>query len=133
MRFAFYFITVFVIYSVAFGDIIKNGSLQAQSDGANVILQWTTEDESNVARFEVERRTGTDGSFLSIATIDIKGPSQYEFVDYSVFRKSSTIYQYRLKIVFKVNDSPVYAGPVTVSHTVSSVRRTWGSIKAMFR
>ena len=133
MRLLIYlFVGVFVC-SVALGDIIKNGSLKANSDGANVILEWTTEDESNVTRFEVERRMGTDENFLSIASMDAKGASVYQFVDYSVFRKSLTIYQYRIKIVFTGNGGSTYVGPVTVSHTVSGVRRTWGSIKAMFR
>jgi len=31
------------------------------------------------------------------------------------------------------NTPATYVGPLTVAHTVSGVRRTWGSIKAMFR
>ncbi len=124
---------ILLLQGVVFADIIKSNSLRASSDGANVILQWVTADETNVARFDVERRTGTEGSFVAIASIDPKGPSSYEFVDYSVFRKSATVYQYRVKVVFLDGSAPIYSGPVSVSHTVSGVRRTWGSIKAMFR
>lgn len=123
----FFCATTFVV-----AEIIQSNSFQASSDGANVVLRWVTQDETNVQRFEIERQTGVDGGFAIIGTIVSKGPSAYEFTDFSALRKSVTIYQYRIKIVFS-NGSFAYAGPITVSHTVSGVRRTWGSIKAMFR
>ena len=128
-----FFLGTFLITALAVADIIPSGSFQASSDGANVILHWITQDETNVQQFEVERRTGVDGSFTLVATINAKGPSSYEFIDYSALRKSTTVYQYRIKIVFSNGALSSYVGPITVSHTVSGVRRTWGSIKAMFR
>ena len=131
-------LTCFVLLSAAFSvlasaEVIKSGSFQASSDGINVTLHWYTEDETNVVRFEVERRSGTEGEFTSIGTVDPKGSSLYEYVDNSAFRKIVSLYQYRIKIVSS-NGAPVtYSTIVTVNHTVSGVRRTWGSIKAMFR
>ena len=131
-------LTCFVLLSavcivLAFAEIIKSGSFQASSDGINVTLHWYTEDESNVARFEMERRSGTEGEFASIGTVDPKGSSLYEFVDNSAFRKIVSLYQYRIKIVSSNGTPATYSTIVTVNHTVSGVRRTWGSIKAMFR
>jgi len=119
--------------AIALSEIIKSGSFQATSDGINVTLHWITEDETNVARFEIERRAGTEGNFMSIGSADPKGPSLYEFIDYSSLLKTVTVYQYRIKIVFSNGANPIYTPPLTVAHTVSGVRRTWGSIKAMFR
>ena len=133
MRFLILIVSTLCISIFSFADIVKNGSFQATSDGANVTLRWVTEDETNVARFEIERRAGVDGNFTTIATIDAKGPSLYEFVDYSAFRKIETLYQYRIKVTFTNGTAPIYIGPLSVNHTVSGVRRTWGSIKAMFR
>ena len=134
MRFFLYLTLVLLcVSSVVIAEVIKSGSLKANSDGANVVVEWVTEDEANVARFEIERRIGTDGNFVLIASLDSRGPSTYQFVDYSAFKKTTTVYQYRIKIVFVDNTSAMYVGPVTVTHTVSGVRRTWGSIKAMFR
>jgi hypothetical protein len=118
---------------VAFAEIIKSGSFQASSDGINVTLHWLTEEENNVAHFEIERRSGTSGDFVSIASVDLKGPSLYEYVDHSAFEKIASLYQYRIKIVYSNGALPTYSTILTVSHTVSGVRRTWGSIKAMFR
>jgi len=126
-------LAVLCFSTIALAEVIRNGSLQASSDGINVTLHWITDDEANVARFDVERRSGTDGAFIAIATIDPKGPSSYEYIDNSAFRKTSTIYQYRVKISFTNTGNVVYSPILTVTHTVSGVRRTWGSIKSMFR
>jgi hypothetical protein len=134
MRISFVTIAILLLFwDVAGADIIKSNSLQASSDGVNITVRWITEDETNVARFEVERRTEGDAGYVSIATIDPKGPSLYEYVDRSAFRKTTTIYHYRIKISLKDGSDPVYTMDLPVSHTVSGVRRTWGSIKAMFR
>jgi hypothetical protein len=119
--------------SVAVADIIRPGSLLARSSGGNVVLNWVSDDETNVLRYEIERRAGTSGDFGYIASVDPKGPSFYEFIDHSAYRASATLYQYRVKVVFSDGSPPQYFGPVSVIHSVSGVRRTWGSIKAMFR
>jgi len=122
-----------VIPLVSTADIIRQGTLQATSDGIDVTIRWMTDDESGVAQFEIERRGSTDGAFAVIGSADPKGSSLYEFVDHSAFLKTSSVYQYRIKISFSDGRLPFYTAPLTVSHTVSGVRRTWGSIKAMFR
>lgn len=135
---AFWMVALFLMATGAFAsrasaDIIRENSFQASSNGVNVTLHWATDDETNVARFDVERRSGTDGGFIAVASIDPKGPSMYEYVDNTAFRKVTTLYQYRIVVYFKNGASPAVNGPITVTHTVSGVRRTWGSIKAMFR
>jgi hypothetical protein len=122
-----------LFWGVSRAEVIKPTSLQASSDGVNITVRWITEDETSVARFDIERSTDNDAAYTTIATLDPKGPSLYEYVDRSVFRKTATIYHYRIKISFTNGAAPVYTIDLPVSHTVSGVRRTWGSIKAMFR
>lgn len=115
-------------------EIIKQGSFQASSDGANITIRWITEDESGIASFELLRRSSTDGLFTPITTMESKGASLYEFIDYSAFLKATTLYQYQVVVHFRdAGRAPLTYGPLTVTHTVSAVRRTWGSIKSMFR
>ena len=123
----------FCICAFAKADVIKDNSFQVSSNSVNVTLRWMTDDESNVARFEIQRRAGVDGQFVTIGTVDPKGPSLYEFVDNNAFQKIATLYQYRIAVVFKDGSPNVYTSAISVTHTVSGVRRTWGSIKAMFR
>jgi lipopolysaccharide export LptBFGC system permease protein LptF len=112
---------------------IRDGSLMARSDGNNVTVQWGSTDETSIVEFEVERRNGTSGDFMVIANVQKKGSNSfYEYVDNSAFKTTGTIYQYRIKTVLK-QGGVEYSSVVTVSHNVSSVKRTWGSLKAMFR
>jgi hypothetical protein len=69
----------------------------------------------------VEARGGTTGA------------AEYTYQDRSVFKPNDRIFYYRLKIVDRDNTFTYYSEIVTVSPTISSVRQTWGSIKAMFR
>jgi hypothetical protein len=125
-----------IVTTFAYADIIKSGSIQAFSDGINITIRWTTENETNVTAFEILRSTSYNGGFVPIATVDPKGPSFYEFVDKSAFRRTATVYYYRIKVILSNGESYFPAlneSPVSVNHSVSGVRRTWGSIKAMFR
>jgi hypothetical protein len=124
-----------LVSSVALSGTIREGSFTGRSDGSNIVLQWVSDDESGVARFELERKSGVNGQFLFLVSPPLRGSnSSYIYVDDSAFlRATESIYQYRIKVVF-ANGSSEYFGPITVPHSVSStVRRTWGSIKAMFR
>jgi|WetSurMetagenome_2_1015567.scaffolds.fasta_scaffold182323_2 hypothetical protein len=119
---------------VAFGGPIQDRSFSARSDGNYITLQWVSQDEAGVLRYELERKAGANGQYVSIAQIDPRGNNNgYTYVDESAFmRTTESVYYYRINVVY-ANGSSVYYGPITVSHSVSSVRRTWGSIKAMFR
>ncbi len=123
-----------VIVSVAFGSvIIKDKSLTAGTRGSDIFVRWDTEDEASVQRFAVVRRTGTEGEFMEISSLSPKGDySSYEFVDRSVFRTTGGIFQYRIR-VYTGTSMFAESEIVTVSHVSSTARRTWGSIKAMFR
>jgi hypothetical protein len=127
-----YFLMLLVV-TAAMAGVIREGTLQARSDGSNVTIQWGTTDESNIREFAVERRSGTVGEFTSIAVIVKKGTNSfYEYIDRSAFKSTGTIYQYRVKSVAIAGTSE-YSSVLTISHNVSSVKRTWGSLKAMFR
>ncbi len=115
------------------GAIIKEGTLQAHSDGNNVTIQWGTTEEVSLSEFVVERQSGSEGGFILIGSVAPKGNNSfYEFVDQTAFKAITSVYQYRIKIVSQ-DGSYTYSKTVTVSHNVSSVKRTWGSLKAMFR
>ncbi|MBM4161039.1 MAG: hypothetical protein FJ217_08065 [Ignavibacteria bacterium] len=129
---AFALLLVFSI-STALAIVIK-GKPTAQSNGSDIIVRWETADETGVQRFEVLRRAGWTGDFLVIGVVDqLRGNnSQYEYVDKSAFKSSSGVYQYKIRIINGQNPAPE-TDVVTVSHISSAAKRTWGSIKAMFR
>ncbi|MFN0157697.1 MAG: hypothetical protein ACKVRP_06445 [Bacteroidota bacterium] len=125
--------TLFLL-TTAIAAPIVDGSLSAISDGTSITIRWRSEDETDVARYEIERKAGVNGQFIPLVAISLRGNSSaYEYVDDSAFRITESIYQYQVKVVFANGAAPIYYGPITVRHDVSSVNRTWGSIKAMFR
>ncbi len=80
----------------------------------------------------MERKT-PQSSFVDITTIQPKGSnSYYTYLDQSAYKIENMLFIYRLKIV-DTNGQASYSNEVSVSHSVSGVKRTWGSIKAMFR
>lgn len=121
--------------SIALAGGIKDGSLSAYSNGTNIVVRWSSESEIDVVGYRVERRAGPEGSAFILLTSPQIAPrgdgAFYEFLDNAAYRVMDNIYVYRITAVIPGNRSASYY--VTVNHRVSSVRRTWGSIKAMFR
>ncbi|MBM4170689.1 MAG: hypothetical protein FJ214_02315 [Ignavibacteria bacterium] len=106
-------------------------SFTARSQGGNVVLNWQTQSETNLKNFVVERKT-INGGFIEVGTLDPRSDKNYQYVDQSAFKSSDVLYIYRLKIV-DTDGTISYSWEVAVPHNVSSVKRTWGSIKALFR
>ncbi len=115
------------------GATIRDGSLDARSDGNDVTIQWGTTDETLMQEFVVERQAGGQTEWVALDPIVApKGSNSfYEFVDQTAFKTTASVYQYRIRIV--AQDGTTYSKVMVVSHNVSSVKRTWGSLKAMFR
>lgn len=121
-----FLITITVIYAGV--ELI---SFTAKSQNGNVILNWQTASETNLKNFVLERKS-VDGNFFEIAVVEPKSDKNYQYIDQSAFKTLDAVYSYRIKIVD--NDGSVsYSGVQSVYHNVSSVKRTWGSIKALFR
>ena len=121
--------------AIAFGIEVIRDLPTAYSNGSDIVLSWRTLEESGVASFEILRRAGTEGEFVSVGLTPARraSNSSYEFVDRQVFKASGGIYQYQIQVVMDSGQKLPPTPAVTVSHLSSAARRTWGSIKAMFR
>lgn len=130
MKISTIFIAFFIIATVYAGAFIQYFHVRSEAD--NVKLEWQTGDEVNLQKYVIERKT-LQSSFIEIATINPQGSySFYSFVDQNTYKTNDMVFVYRLKMVDQ-NGQVTYSDPTSVSHSVSSVKRTWGSIKAMFR
>ncbi len=132
-RYSLTAVVMILLFAVAYASVIKDKPV-AYSNGSDIVVRWSTADESGVQRFDILRRSGTIGDFAVVASIDqLKGNnSTYEYDDKSVFKETSGIYQYKIRVIDGQNPPPE-TDIVTVSHVSSAAKRTWGSIKAMFR
>ena len=122
-----------LVVATVSGVVIKDRPT-AQSNGTDVTIRWNTSDESGVVRFDVLRRPGTAGDFTIVGSVEqLKGNnSSYEFVDKSAFKTTGGLYQYKIRIINGQAPAPE-TEIVNVAHLTSAAKRTWGSIKAMFR
>lgn len=108
--------------------------LSVRSSGNKVIIAWQAISESNVKEYIIEKKSDTGGWASVGSPITPRADMNYEFVDADVYKTTAgSWYKYRLKIVD--NDGSVsYLEQVgMISPNISSVKRTWGSIKALFR
>lgn len=119
------------------------GSLQAQSqgdvifryfnlvsDGADILVEWEVENEKDISRFDLFRRFADENTFTSVISIEPNGNLKYEFLDDDIFKSSSRTVVYELHVV---TESKTIKFTKELLHSPTSIQRTWGSIKSMFR
>ncbi len=118
--------------TVTFSDV------RGTSDSNGILLQWSTSQENGIKDFAIEKASQIDNKFFQIGTVNATGAgSIYQYTDNSIYKSTSaSIFIYRIRA--DGNDNTVsYSAPVTVTYEFSGLsgvaRRTWGSIKAMFR
>ena len=105
---------------------------QGRSEGEDVLLEWKTSAEVDLKHFAIERKT-PQNPYIELAIVEPKGSNSfYSYVDEAAYKTVDLVFIYKLKIVDN-DGSTFFSAEVTVSHNVSGVKRTWGSIKAMFR
>lgn len=124
-------IAVFLIIATVFaGAYIEY--FHARSEGEDVLLEWKTNAEVNVQKFVIERKT-PQTAYADIGFENPKGDNSfYTFRDQNAYKSNGMIFIYRLKIV-DTDGQLTRSVEATVSHKVSGVKRTWGSIKELFR
>lgn len=121
---------LFFVQLFAGAELLK---FTGKSQNGNVVLTWEVRSEVNLKNYAVERKT-VNGNFVEIASIQPENKSIYEYTDETAYKSSSaSIYVYRIKIVDN-SGSVSYSNETTVyNNGVSGIKKTWGSIKALFR
>jgi hypothetical protein len=116
----------------------------AKPNSSGILIEWKTINESGTVRFELERSVGMPDNFTNVFSADATGNnSYYQYQDNATSRlvpaggsgnspASNEVYYYRLKCI-NSQGGYVYTNHITVTQSVSGIRRTWGSIKAIFR
>lgn len=112
--------------------------LNASSNGNRIKIEWKTNDIAGVQKYEIER-SSKHHNFTKLSEVAAKANlNSYTYYDESALKQkaeelqASTLYSYRIKVVYKDNSSS-YSNVINVTHSTSGVKRTWGMIKEMFR
>jgi hypothetical protein len=98
--------------------------------GSDMLIRWQVPDESGITSFKLDRKIAEDPDFQQLVVMTPNGMRSYEYLDYTLFRGEPRTVNYRLQIT---KSGMVYSYYVNIMHNPTSVQRTWGSIKAMFR
>lgn len=126
------YLVLFAFVATAFAGAYID-YFHATADGDNVILEWKTSEETNVQNFVIQKRT-PQSDFFDVATVQPNSSHIYQYVDKSAYKTNDVIYIYRLKIVDTDGSyTTIEDKTASVSLNISGIKRTWGSIKAMFR
>lgn len=105
---------------------------QATTSGDNTNLEWHTTDETNVQYFIIQRKT-PQTDFVDVAKISPDGSHYYKYEDQSIYKTNDVMLIYQIGVQYYNNPTPIYLRQTSVSMSISGIKRTWGSIKAMFR
>ena len=132
MKFTAIKLSVFLLLlTTAFAGALLD-YFHVRNDGDDAIIEWKTSQEINVQNFVIQRR-GPQTQYSDVATITPHPDNPfYSYTDKAIYKTNDYIFIYRLKIVDN-NQQTSYSEEASVSLSISGVKRTWGSIKAMFR
>ena len=133
---AFLFLLLLVLAAAgpAFNGSAELAFFKAEAQNGAVVLSWQTKAETEVQRFELWRKTFYSTSHVQLdQAFDAHGPGKpYRYVDDEVYKADSELVNYELRVVYK-DGSRATLNAIDFNYTTTAVRRTWGSIKAMFQ
>lgn len=123
--------------SLLVAEVFKGMPTRVQ--GSAMTIRWETSDETSAVGFVVVRReyrSGGTGLWEEVGRVAASGRSSvYVLEDTEVFKAADRILEYEVRAI-NGEDRVVESVRLTTilsSGLTSAVRRTWGSIKAMFR
>jgi hypothetical protein len=136
-------ILVLVQTAYLFGATLTLQRFSAFATGSEVRVEFTSQNETGIRTYHIERAKEGTSNFVKVKEESPKGNFQtYTFLDegpffkpsdkYSDSKNSEDTYTYRIKAVY-VDGSTSFSDVANVSHQTSSVNKTWGMIKEMFR
>jgi len=127
------FILFFITLAYS-GAVISD--FQAVPGFNKVEIKWVVTAESNLKGYRI-LRSDDNVSFQRVDFVEALGVTgserTYTYVDESVFKSNGNTYYYKIEFINKDESVSAFSKIVTVNPQISSSRKTWGSIKAMFR
>lgn len=102
-------------------------------------LSWTVSKEVQVDYYIVKRKMSHQNDFQELGTISINNGRNeldgkvYEFLDKNVFKQSTASEPVIYTLYSSTAGNTHFVAQVDVNYTTTAIRRTWGSIKAMFQ
>jgi len=113
---------------------VRLSYFNVEETSPSFVITWLSEEETDVREYALQRRTiHTNGVFVPLQTLPVHGTGkEYRYEDDQVFKSEAEQVDYRLEAVFTNGLRQVLVSR-SIHYTPTAVRRTWGSIKAMFQ
>lgn len=112
---------------------VKLDRQDAVPDGTSFVITWESRVEVDLDRYVLEKRTVFSPGYTTMTTVEPKGAGyEYSYRDTEVYKGAEEVIEYRIKALSPTAQEIVFE-PLQVTYTPTAVRRTWGSIKAMFQ
>lgn len=98
-------------------------------------VEWQVGDESEVGKYVVKRKTANSNRFVTVDEVLPSRSGTYRVEDdgASIFKMETNDIVYRIEVYGRGGTEPIQYREVSSVYASSTVRRTWGSIKAMFQ
>lgn len=127
-------LSALVLTAASFGYGVKLEYFQVVPEGRDFVIKWQMETEDEVRGYELTRRTPySNQQFVKVQELSAHGTGiPYQFRDDQVYKSASDQLDYRLEVVYE-NGLREVVLTQSVNYTSTAIRRTWGSIKAMFQ
>lgn len=103
-------------------------------DNNDIVVTWESTAEEGVDYYELQRKAGfTNNEYVDVDKVAPHGTGKlYRYMDNRVYKMPSEQVEYRLEVVYE-NYVREELASKSIDYTPTTVRRTWGSIKAMFQ
>lgn len=115
---------------LAVGQQVLLNSFNLTNSGSDILLQWELQDEANVTEYRIFRKFQDEPTFTFVGAVPSNGGRSYQYLDDDIFKTTSRVIQYELQVV---KDNQIFRFTTSLSHNPTSIQRTWGSIKSMFK
>ncbi len=123
------------------GSMVTFSNVRAsQNSESSILVQWSTSEEDGVKDFVVEKASQLDNNFDPINTVNATGAgSSYQYADNGIYKTtSSELFKYQIVAIGNDGSTIASSNVALVTFDIEPnftgiAKRTWGSIKAMFR
>lgn len=102
----------------------------ASPDGSDVLVAFEVPHENGVTNFKLYRKIDNEPTWTFLDHVPPTGAKIYQYLDYTIFKDESKNVTYKLLVY---QNGSVFTYYTNIVHSPTSVQRTWGSIKAMFK
>jgi hypothetical protein len=133
MKKAVFLLLFLLIVSISIASSpITNFNVTEQ--GRDVKITWEMLDQNGVRFFDVERSASNQDQYTKLNPTPIypNGSGQYTFFDQSLYKYDEAVVFYRIAVIDLAGNT-TYSESRPLGKLSNIVRRTWGSLKSMFR